>query len=1066
MRHHNPYIAIVVTALVTLGVVFLLAAQHFHSGATTALEPGLQEEDPVAVVKSILVNGAEQVEVSQSDMTVTRVTAEVQGGQAGMLLVPGDEIGTGPNAKVTLLFLDAAPEKDNEVLIDSNARMRVGSIFNLLGRVLVRSKGKFEAATQQVKLDEAGTEYELVVQPDGTNRIRVLDGALRVQKGSFSPSTTRDDSRRIDEPVIADGGASFLLSSFGAQTTRRPRPAGSVSTRPDKMEFVAIRGRTTSFERDFVFTNRCNQKHLYEIRGPSNLTWFRIMGANIFELDGRESDSISFAIRGDATRVPIGVYEGDIIARCIDCAQEAGCGVGGLLLPISVSVVAAGSGPVEEPAHAATPTLRRPVSPSPQVSPPINQTSTLAQELQQVILGPDGMLNKNNASPGEIDQTLNWSNEVIVASQPTYSAQSVIPHLQSWQERAERFRVARRGAILNNDPDSYEALGRIYVDWGNGAKAVDELRKAVAAAQTPERLTSLGEAYRLTGDLRSAHSTLVQTVRQYPDFALGSNALGNVYFDRAKVAQDKKDYEGARRVLQAARRHYDRARINSAAFVISESNIAETERALGDIAREQGRLDEALNQYKQAERTFSRVEQTSGSYVFATKGLGDVYRGMSGIARIQQDSAFANATATRSEQKYSQAIRAHRDVSEAYIGLGKLYEDNGRKDEAIKMFGQAIRVRPEVPQGYYHYSIAIYDRNPGSAAAYARAYLKLEREVLKQGEKAGNARKVVEHRWVPTPTPTPTVTPTPFTTVTPPPTPTPTPISTASPVKVPGVNGDRPEEALKKLRARGLDGQLRDQADCKANGRVVATDPRKDRRVQPGTMVTVFVSSAGENAVTVPPVTNQSLGEAQRELQRLGLVVNARRRQETNDVEENTVLRQEPEAYKKLKPGCTVELTVSIRIRLIPVPRYIGLSRREALGQLPRFSFGGLIRGRITEVDSRMPPGTVVDQNPKPGEMVQPGTSVDLVISRSQQPGDDVGPQQPQNYAVVPNLYGMTKDQAQAALANVHLTLGQVSGKVAEANQPLNRVVNQYPKASQKVPLGTAVNVTISYQIQ
>ena len=857
----------------TLVVVFLLAAQHFHSGATPALEALPQDEDPVAVIKSILVNGAEKTDVPQSDMSVTRVTAEIRGGQAGMLLVPGDEIGTGANAKVTLLFLDAAPEKDNEVLVDSNARMRVGSILNLMGRVLVRSKGQFEAATQSVKLDETGAEYELVVQPDGTNRIRVLDGALRVTAPGAAPTP-----RRV-----------------------RPRPQDS-------------------------------------------------------------------SVQG----------------------------------------------------------------------------STLAQELQQVILGPDGTLRRDRASQAELEETLNWSNEVIVAAQPSYSAQSIIPHMQSWQERAQQFRVARRNAVLNNDPDSYEALGRIYVDWGNGAKAVGELRKAVETFQTPERMTSLGEAYRLVGNWRNAHILLARTVRQYPDYAPALNTLGNVYFDQAKAAQDRKDYRTARVNLQNARQHYERAKVNSTAFIISESNIAETELALGDIAREQGRFDVAISQYKQAEQTFNQVERAAGNYPFPDKGLGDVYRGISAIARIQQDKASAQTYFSRSQEKYRQALQSHGDVSEAYVGLGRLYEDNGDKDKAIAAYGQAIRVRPEMPLAYYHYAVAIADRDPATAAAYARAYLKLERDVFKQGEKASNARAVAE------PGPTPTPRPTSTTTVTPPPSPSPSPPVSA--VKVPGVNGDKPEEALRKLRDRGLQGQLRDQPECKPSGKAVGTDPRKDTRVQLGTMVTVFISSLGDNAVTVPSVTNQSLSEAQRELRRLGLVVNAESRQETNAVPENTVVRQDPKANSRLNPGCAVELTTSIRVRLIEVPNYIGLSRQQAL---QRLSFGQLTRGRVTEVDSKAPPGTVIDQRPNPGEMVQPRTRVDLVISRSQS-----------DYATVPDLRGRNLDQAKAMLGNSRLTLGQVSYKTAGPNQKVNTIISQSPGPFAKVVPGTPINVVIaSYQI-
>lgn len=1090
MRYRNSYTSFALTSFVTLAVVFLLTAQYFHSGAKTDLEPAHQNEDPVAVVKSILVNGAEQTEVTPSEMKVTRVTAEVQGGQTGMLLVPGDEIGTGPNAKVTVLFLDAAPEKDNEVLIDSNARMRVGSIFNLLGRVLVRSKGKFTAATQRVKLDEAGTEYELVVQPDGTNRIRVLDGALRVQQGSFSRLTTPDDLRRIDESIVADSGVKFLPTSFDTQIATRPRSAVSQSTRPGKMEFVAIRGRTTSFDRDFVFTNRCNLKHQYEIRGPRHLTWFRIMGANIFELDGRESSSISFAMRADATRIPVGVYEGEIIARCLDCAQEQGCDVGGLNLDISVSVVDPGGAPVEErgresattpgrepattprgePAAApgsepATipsrepPSLRRPVSPSPQVRLPIDQTSTLAQELQQVILGPDGVLNKTPASVGEIDETLNWSNEVIVRSQPTYSAQSIIPHLQSWQERAEQFRVARRGAILKNDPNSYEALGRIYVDWGNGAKAVDELNKAVAASQTAERMTSLGEAYRLIGDLRRSQGVLGRTVRLYPDYAPGLNALGNVYFDQAKIEQDQKDYESARTALNVARQHYERAKTYSPALIVAESNIAETELTLGDIAREQGQLDEAMNQYKQAEETFSRVEQTSRSYVFATKGLGDVYRGMTSIARSQGDTTSASATYARSLNKYRQALQSHRDASEAYIGLGRLYEDNGLRDDAVNAYGQAIRARPEVSQGYYYYATAVYYKNPGSAAAYAKAYLKLEREVFKQGTKAANARQVVEHRWVPPTIHTPPVTPP--TTPTGPLTPTDPPTGNWTPVKVPDVYGKKPDEALKKLREKGLDGQIREEADCKASGKVAYTSPKKDDKVRPGTMVTMYVSTAGENAVTVPSVTRQSLSEAQRELQSLDLVADVRSRRENDSVPENTVLEQKP-AGGRIKAGCKVELIVSTSYPV--VPSYIGMTQQAAFQRLSTW-FGTFLRGNVIPVDKDGPAGIVVNQDPQPGERRPSGTRINLYISRASSGGDDVGDDvgQPVYDAVVPELYGQTLQQAKSTLERHYLRLGTVNYRNLQSSQPGLRFVGQNVKPGVGVTREAAVEINYNH---
>ena len=1102
MSRNNPHIALTSICLLALSLVFLGAAQLFQSTPRAApSESALQSEDPIAVVKSILVNGAEKLVADQSELKVTRVTAEEQAGEAGMLLTAGDEVNTGTNAQVTILFLDAAPEKDNEVLVDSNARIRVGSIFDRYGRVLVRVKGKFDTATEKVKVDVTGTEYELVVQADGTNRIRVLEGALEVEKGSFIPSTTEEESGRVTEPIVADGAANFMRSSFEIQ--EKPQV---------KMEFIAVRGKTIRFERTFVFANRCHQKHLFEIRAPRNLEWFQLMGADNFELQPGASSSISFAMKADATRVPVGVYEGEIIARCLECAQEQGCQMAGLLLPISVSVIADRTGtPVGTP------------------SPRVEQRRTAARKLQEVILTADGTLVRNSASTDQVDQTLNWSNNVIVAGQPTYSAQSIVPHFQSPEERNRQFREARRAAILTDDPRSYEILGNIYVDWGNGAKAVDGLKKAESALQqAPQRLTTLGEAYRLTGKLPEAEDTLLQTVQLYPQYAPGFNALGNVYLDRAKIVQDRRDYERAKADLERAKDNYARAfeirsqspsqpeqaklpqkpvpslkakmpestkknhhrpghksvgqwrslaqpeasrvlvqqpaaRANDLVKVVSQSNLAEVNLRRGDIAREQGRIDDALTQYKAAEQAFTQAEGMSGSYAFATKGLGDVYRGIRTVAVIQLDPARASEAFARSQQKYSQALGMHRDLAEAYVGLGNLYEDAGRREEAVRAYRQATRVRPEAPLAYYHLAIVLADSDPRLAAVYARAYLKLERDVFKQGDKASNARRVTEY-LKPDRTSTPTIAPT-SPSPSPSPVVSPSPTPSLPPVKVPHVNGDRPEEALRKLREKGLVGQIKEEADCKANGRVLSTSPQRDETVPRGTMVTVFISSAGENPVAVPSLTNRPLNEVEQELRSLGLRPDVRRRQETNSVQENTVLGQNPQAYSRLKSGCPVELTVSIRVQLIEVPSYIGLSQRDAFQRLPRY-IGQLVRGRVTEIDSDRPSGTVIDQSPKAGEMVHPGTAVDLVISRSTPAGIFTAPPgRGSPPVVVPDLRGMTQEQATSVIARTQgrLRLGQVNKKRVYDPKQAGKVDDQTPKPFQRVSPGTRIDIVTTY---
>lgn len=59
------------------------------------------------------------------------------------------------------------------------------------------------------------------------------------------------------------------------------------------------------------------------------------------------------------------------------------------------------------------------------------------------------------------------------------------------------------------------------------------------------------------------------------------------------------------------------------------------------------------------------------------------------------------------------------------------------------------------------------------------------------------------------------------------------------------------------------------------------------------------------------------------------------------------------------------------------VPNFIGLSKDEALRRLPE---RGFVRGNVVEVDSGVPPGTVIDQDPKPRTLVPSGTRVNLVV--------------------------------------------------------------------------------------
>ena len=476
---------------------------------------------------------------------------------------------------------------------------------------------------------------------------------------------------------------------------------------------------------------------------------------------------------------------------------------------------------------------------------------------------------------------------------------------------------------MNDDPRSKELLADVYLDWGNGAKAEEELKRLGLPAQaTPDRLTTRGEAYRLMGDLATAEQELKRAISIDPNWAPALNALGNVYLDHAKVEQDKRNLSAARGYLERAKAEYSKAvaakpsgppdrnhargqQALTAAEkteTVAHSNLGEVHLRLGEIAGEEGNSAEAISQLQVAQQAFENSARIDPNYQFAFNGLGDVFREKGETLKDRGDKAEATQLFERAKDQYSQAVRLHNDLAEAYVGLGRVSDDTGQQREALNYYLKAARERPELPDPHYYLARALYPFDRYAAAEQAAAYLKTERDILKQGRKAAAAERV-HNGLPPDPSPSPTVSPTP----------SPSPTPTGPPVRVPRMKGDRPDRALEELRRNGLVGQLQDQRDCEATGRVLSTEPPGDARVPSGSTVTVFVSAAGENAVTVPSLERLDQRAAEEQLRALDLRADVKTT-ETDRYARYTVFDQKPDAGRRIPAGCSVELKVAIPI--------------------------------------------------------------------------------------------------------------------------------------------------------
>jgi serine/threonine-protein kinase len=97
-------------------------------------------------------------------------------------------------------------------------------------------------------------------------------------------------------------------------------------------------------------------------------------------------------------------------------------------------------------------------------------------------------------------------------------------------------------------------------------------------------------------------------------------------------------------------------------------------------------------------------------------------------------------------------------------------------------------------------------------------------------------------------------------------------VEAAQQVEIPNLEGSTPEAAASTLEGLGLTpvGPQEEPSDTVDEGLVTRSNPASGEEVEPGSTVTIFVSS-GPGTVVVPDVTCQSFGSAQSDLRRAGL---------------------------------------------------------------------------------------------------------------------------------------------------------------------------------------------------
>ena len=132
--------------------------------------------------------------------------------------------------------------------------------------------------------------------------------------------------------------------------------------------------------------------------------------------------------------------------------------------------------------------------------------------------------------------------------------------------------------------------------------------------------------------------------------------------------------------------------------------------------------------------------------------------------------------------------------------------------------------------------------------------------------------------------------------------------------------------------------------------------------------------------------------------------------------------------------------------RVVTVPAVVGLPFGDAAHRLADSGLqASLGESRLS---GEAPKSTVLSQNPAAGSRVQRGERISLDVSAGQE------------RSTIPTLAGKTRGEAETALHNAGLQVGQVTEE--QSDRARGTVLSSQPHAGQVVPSGTGVDLVVS----
>ena len=193
-------------------------------------------------------------------------------------------------------------------------------------------------------------------------------------------------------------------------------------------------------------------------------------------------------------------------------------------------------------------------------------------------------------------------------------------------------------------------------------------------------------------------------------------------------------------------------------------------------------------------------------------------------------------------------------------------------------------------------------------------------------------------------------------------------------VRVPNVVGSEEGEATQLLERRRFRVDPIRVASTEDPGIVLEQDPPAGELVDEGEVVILRVSAAPE-PVTVPDITQMTVGEARAALAEVDLEIGATPSEASDEVEQGLIISQSPAPEEEAPAGSAVDVVVSSGPETVEVPNVICDDLEVARDKI-RGAGLKLKRGTQENSDVCPDPGTIARTDPEEGELVRPGSTV------------------------------------------------------------------------------------------